>query len=264
MQRLVSVFAIVITLTPATFAQDGVDAKMLERLVAEIELAPSLYAKHHEPGKLDLPKIAAKKLAEYALNEPSAAKERERFEAGKERYAKEHSLRAAVFEAVDVMESAAKLPIRMKLNGPIDPKRKAAFLLEQEPIALAIYKLERALDTMKTADAQRGNEKSKRWQANFDFTRARLESNLLFLYEYNYTLGIIRRDNLPELRPGESGWVIRYHPAIHVLEGNVQRYQRDMKSRLTQIQKDHADTPWAGLAEREGRRSFGMLWTPTE
>jgi hypothetical protein len=227
--------------------------------------------------------------------------ERERWQANREQYAKGYPLRAAIFEAAIVMKSlqglkapltlqAAELPKVLFQNGrviyPLDfeywpiggtpyllsmnfrtkaSKEKAealvALLEKQAPASEAIFKLEKVLQQMRAAAAERDNEKSKRWQADFDFALARVEANFIFLYEYNHTMGQIRVDALPDLGPGEVGWKISFQPQITVTEQKPRNGARERQRLLRRLQEIHAETPWAYFAERESRRDLGMTWT---
>ncbi len=254
--------------TAPAFAQDEMaDDKTIRRICDEIELVPSLHARHQGAANLKgMPKYSTKKLAAYLADDaPAADKERKRWAADKEKYAKDHPHRAVIFEAMAAMEEVQKLELRVALlGGPITPKIKAGLLLEQEPIGMSMFRLEKILERMKKAEEVRGQEKSNRWLLNFDFARCRLEANLIFLYEYNFTLGTIRKDDLPELRPGDAGWRITSHPNLHIAEPKAKNYAADRAKRLRGFREDHAGTPWSFFADIEGGRLLGMEWSPAK
>jgi hypothetical protein len=268
MKRSCLVLVAVCWSAAAAFAQnDLADQKTIERIVKEINLVSSLHARHQgQPNLKGMPKYSAKKLAVYGLDDaPSADMERRRWQADKDKYEKDHPVRATIFEAMAEMENVQKLELRMVLlGGKITPKTKIDFLREQEPIGLAIFKLERILAQMKEADGQRKQELNKSWLLNFDFAQSRVEANLVFLYEYNFTLGIIRVDHLPELRPGDAGWRIVSHPGLHITETKAKVYAKVRAKRLRDFRTEHADTPWAFFSEIEGGRLLGMEWTPAK
>jgi hypothetical protein len=163
--------------------QDGANAKAIQRVLQETALVPSLYARHQgEPNLKGMPKVAAKKLAAYTLDDAETAdKEKRRWLSDRERYQKNYPIRAAIFDAMAEMEAVEKLKLRVSLLGlPITPKVKTALLQEQAPIGLAIFRLEQVLARMREADALRKQEKNRRWLLNFDFARTRIESNLIF------------------------------------------------------------------------------------
>lgn len=266
-RALVSAILSVVLVSSVWAGDKTADEKTILRIQQEIELVPSLYAKHQgAPNLKGMPKYAAKKLAEYDIDDPQTAdKERKRWADDREKYGKDHPLRAAIFEAVEAMDEIQKVPPRtVLLRGQITPKLKAAFFEEQAPLGVGIFNLEKILTQMKKADGERKNEKSLRWRMNFDFARARVEGNVLFLFEYNYSLGTIRRDTLPELRPDDAGWRITFHPNMHIDEVKVKRCAEDRAKRLSKLRADHASTPWAFFADIEGDRLLGMLWSPAK
>ena len=243
---------------------DDVDKKTIKRLLPEMDLVPSLYARGEEPLNLKtLPKFSATKMFGYPIAKKETVEaERGFWKASKEIYAKKHPLRAAIFEAMD---ETAKLPKdfpMMTLAAPIGPKEKVAFLTQQEPIGIAIFKLKAIVRQMAEAAEKRDQEASNRWKANFDLARARTLGNVIFLYEYNFTLGQIRADNLPELGPDRDGWRIAFSPKINVPEGEAKAYAKELAKLLTKIQEEHAGTPWAYFAERDSKRNMGMTWEP--
>jgi hypothetical protein len=177
-------------------------------------------------------------------------------------FEKDFPLRAAYFEALEALQDSNKIRMREILPGPIDPKRKAAFLLEQAEPGISIFKLEQVLLKLKDAAEKRDDEVSKRWQANFDYTQARLQSRLVYLFEYSYTLGQIRADNLPELAPGQSGWRIGTGKKIAVTESKAKALSKESKKLWERIQTQYPGTPWALLAQRESMITLGLAWRP--
>jgi hypothetical protein len=252
------------SITTSALAGDAdADKKLIKRILPDIELAPSLYAKDEAPATYKtLPKFPAKRLAEYGVDKKETAdKERERWKAHKEQYAKDLPLRAAIFEAADESDKLKRLEIPMVIPMTVfTPKDKAAFLLKQEPLGITIFKLQILHKQMQEAAEKKDQEKSKRWKANFDLALTRMQGNLIFLYEYNYSLGQIRADTLPELGKEHDGWTIAFLPKISVTQAEAKTYAKNRAKLLQKIQEEHAGTPWAYFAERESKRDLGMMW----
>ncbi len=139
---------------------------------------------------------------------------------------------------------------------------KTALLEMQTPIGESIFKLEQALARMKAAGTGAKNETNLRWLADFDFAHARLETELIFLFEYNYALGQIRAGRLPDLGKEHDGWKIAALPKITIPEMKAKQLAKDRLKVLAKIQNDYPDTPWAYFAERESRRELGIQWAP--
>src|SRR5207253_10868440 len=75
----------------------------------------------------------------------------DRYKKEPKKFADEHPIRAVVLDAVDVLKKNANISMRESLNGPIDPKQKAAFLKEQQEPGIMIFELEKVLADMNTA-----------------------------------------------------------------------------------------------------------------
>lgn len=254
--------AFAVTVVSSGRAGDAeIDKKTRECIDQEMGLVPSLYAKYQAPAKLKaLPKFLAKALADYSIDsEQTVDKERELYKSDRQKYAKSLPLRAAIFDAAEAVELAKKLEIRMVIFRPITPMKKTLFKKEQESQGMVIFKLEQAYAHMQEAAKQREKE-SKRWQANYDFALARVESNLIFLIEHDYALGRIRADALPDLGEGDDGWRLTFVSKITVSERKAKDLAKTVKNRWEKIQKDNPDTPWAYFAQRENERLIGMEW----
>jgi hypothetical protein len=249
-----------------SFAQgDDADKKTIKRLVPEMDLVPSLYARGEEPvNAKKLPKFSATKLFGYPINKKETVDaERGFWKASKEIYAKSNPLRAAIFEAMDETDKLKEVEISMTIPGPVlTPKDKAAFLKKQEHLGVTIFKLQKTYQQMRDAAEKRAQENSNRWKANFELATTRMQGNLIFLYEFNYTFGQIRADNLPELGKDHDGWKIKFMPKINITEPTAKTYAKDRATLLNKIQEEHAGTPWAYFAERDSKRDMGMTWEP--
>lgn len=65
--------------------------------------------------------------------------------------------------------------------------------------------LQEALDDLKKSEEMKDAE-SKRWQANYDFIRARLEAQIAYLYEYQSMLGQMRKELPARDAKLHGGW----------------------------------------------------------
>jgi hypothetical protein len=254
---------------PAAAQGDDADKKLVNRLVADMYLVPSLYARGE--GRMSsktLPKFSATKLFGYPLNKKETAEsERKFWMASKEVYGNSTPLRAALFEAMDQAEKLQALQFPMTVLGEKAPKgdyfiakNRLEFMKNQEALAKSIFSVEQILPQMKAAAEKRDMETSRRWQANFDLGYTRTLGNLVYLYEYSYALGLIRADSLPDLGKGDDGWKIAFRAGPTVTEPKAKQYARERSKLLQKMQVDHAGTPWAYFAERDSKRDLGMTW----
>lgn len=245
---------------PLATAQDEATKKTIKRLVEEIELVPSLYATESETVAIkSLPTFSAKKLLAFALDKQDTfARQRESYRTKKDRYVRDYPLRASIFEAAEEIEKLHKADLALTIaKSELTPKGRAALLQRQGYLGAASARLEQVLARMNAA--AREPDASKHWQADFDFARARVELNLVFLYELNYALGRFRAEKLPPLGPGETGWAIAFRPKLSS-EGKAKTLLADSRKHLVKMQQDYAETPWAYFAEREAKREPGLAW----
>jgi hypothetical protein len=251
--------------SPALAQGEGADEKVIEQILHEIELLPSLYARNEKPAAP--PKFVASKLAGYGLSaKDSVEQNRKHWTAEKAAYAKAFPTRAAFLEAAHEVENlrALRIPLALAMDGaPLPtPKQKKIALQVQSSLGMAIFKLDQIHKKMNDVADWRDKQTLPRWKADFDFAQARVQTNLIFLMECNYTFGQIRADGLSKLMGDEDGWKIVAAAKIRVPEGKAKTLVKDRLKLLKKIQDENPDTPWAYFAERESKRDLGMEWVP--
>jgi hypothetical protein len=260
--------AAVIALKPPTVAGgNAANAAQVNGILEELRAMPQVRSTRAGDVNLlraqNLPAFSADKLDGYkADGYQSLAELEKKYKANPNAFAKQYPLRAAYFDALEALKESDKVRMREVLSSPIDPKRKGEFLKEQEPLAISIFKLQKvALPALDDARKMRDMETSKRWQANFDYIQARLQSRLVYLFEYDFTLGQIRADNLPELAPGQSGWRVGISgPKLNVTENDAKDIAKKAKKLWEKIEESYPDTPWSLLAQRESKIALGLVW----
>ena len=145
------------------------------------------------------------------------------------------------------------------VRAPENENRLKVILVERErEVAKAMGELMDIHDDLMTAGARR-NRESRRWQANYDLVRARLELQIAFLFEYQSALGQMRKD-LPSRDPKlHGGWVLESKAK---LDGDTagKRLYKSAHQTLDFIIKEHVGTPWEVLARRERDRLIGLEW----
>ncbi len=107
--------------------------------------------------------------------------------------------------------------LKEEYHKPADePRFKKQLEMDERKIADLLLSLQEALEDLKSAgdDAATGRAKeTKRWQVNYDFTLARLEAQIAYLFEYQSMLGQMRKQ-LPDLGPGQTGWRLASQVAL--------------------------------------------------
>lgn len=179
--------------------------------------------------------------------------------------AEKYPLRAAYFEAVEVLKEASKFPVKDYQPGPVtDALKKQIEALQKDVPGLLDFELKKVKAKLDELDeTERDKETSKRWLANFDYARAMVTAKIVFLNEYNYLLAGIRADRVPELE-GASGWRVGSGKKLSTTESQIKTMNKGLPKMWDKIAKDYAGTPWAVLASRESMTAMGLEWRPAK
>ena len=247
-------------------APTGSSAKDIQSVLDEVG-TPSIKSSREDSGiHFDvLPPFAQEKLADYKPGGDDS------------------DLRKAVLQARAVMWAlnTAKAPdmltneiakVRKNLEGvninvmkdgyrkPADEaKFKESVRKDEQQVADMMQVCDDALAALKVADVAAARDKeTKRWQANYDFTLARLDAQYAYLFEYQSMLGQMRKA-LPDLAPGQTGWKLA---SVTTLKGDSQgkKLAKESTKLLEKIVKDNPGTPWEVLAKREKLTALGLEW----
>ncbi len=244
-------------------------AQTVDKLLEDIKELPPVRrtqaASTEQLKASNLPPMPAKVLDQFkAEGYKSIADLHGQFKKNPEEFAKRYPLRAGYFEALEALKECNNVQFIESLNGPspLDQKVKNAFLKQQEEPARLIFKLEQVLGQLKTVEEERDKETSKRWQANFDYARTRVEARLVYLMEYNYLVAGIRADRLPDLENGQTGWRVGTSKKVKINEVKAKQLVKDIQKHWKKIEDQYPDTPWAVLAKRENLISLGLEWRP--
>ncbi len=163
---------------------------------------------------------------------------------------------------VQQLRQAAGLGLMILKDGVRAPANenqfKAMLVLRQREIARAMTVLTDIHEELIAVGDKRAKE-TKRWQANYDLVKARLEMQIAFLYEYQSALGLMRRELQPLDPATQSGWVLE---PKEQLKGDVsgRRLAKSAVQTLDYIITEYNGTPWEVLARREKDRLIGLDW----
>jgi hypothetical protein len=87
-----------------------------------------------------------------------------------------------------------------------------------------------------------------------------MQARLIYLLEYSYALGLIRRDSLPELMGDATGYRLGSITKPSTNEAKVREWRKELKRRWENIIENYPSTPWALLARREKETALGLEW----
>jgi hypothetical protein len=239
------------------------DPKVVRQILGELKLPP-IQASLAEEEKLDIDGVvffARDKLSPYLPDYQSLDEIR--------RQPEKYPLRVAVLNTLKFLDnefgsgkSNGALRQFYPAGGSQDTKNR--ILTEQKRPAQLLLRLQEERAKLDKAGEARDEEKSKRWQANYDYTHAELLARIAFLEEYNLMLGRIRKDELPELEKGvDEGWRLIPREKLQSPK-DVRDLANQSHKGFVKLAKDHAGTPWEVLARRAASVSLGLQWQPAK
>ncbi len=149
-----------------------------------------------------------------------------------------------------------------EFRGETSEEAKQRILAIQRVPAQRIRQLRELLNEMRLlAEVQLANETSARWIANFLYIRAQTMARYAYLNEYNLMLGQVRKDELPGLGAGQTGWRLASSERMQSAR-EIRDVAREADDLYEQLIEEFPDTPWAILAKRAQATSLGLLWQP--
>lgn len=233
----------------------------VKNVIDEINIVPSPRGSRQPISLASLPVFSDKALEEYKADYKTL-KELEAMAKDKDAY----PLRAAYFQVQKILKDSEKIRVKEFFPSPGTPASaqvKKGILAEQQPVGIMQFELKNALEQLIKAGEKRDTEVSKRWQVNFDLAVARLKARLVYLNEYNELLAKVRGDSLPDLNPGDTGFRVGSSMKVSTKETDYKKMEKEVKKSLAAIAKNHPDTPWAIIAQRESMTALGLIWRPS-
>jgi hypothetical protein len=169
----------------------------------------------------------------------------------------EKPLRKAVWEALELLDKHERqLRMSFLADANVENFRKQ-IMREQENLAIAEQELKEFRDQLDKVRAAHYDQETPRWQANFDLVYARFVGRMALYREYNFVIGNrLRRDPTLSNPEKNNGWKIV--PAERVQDKEAREWARERDKVLEAILKQHPNTPWEFLAEREKVTSLGL------
>jgi hypothetical protein len=170
--------------------------------------------------------------------------------------------------AVTKESTSFKFQYEFKATDDQNDFRKK-LLTHQQAVARILALLEEKLEELdqfaamhRLAMAHR-NGLSRRWEANFEYLHARVELQIAYVYEYQSSLGLLRREALNLDKAKYNGWQLE---STDTPRGD--RSGRDMagqaRKHLKRLIDKNPGTVWAALAERDLAVPIGLTWKPAK
>lgn len=172
----------------------------------------------------------------------------------------------------DIKNDVEAIRVKLKVNlgvlkdGYRAPANEIAFKIvvenDEKDIARMFLNLQEVLDDLKKIEEMKENE-SKRWQANYEFIKARTEAQIAYLFEYQSMLGQMRKE-LPARDPKiHNGWKLA---ATAKLQGDSagKKLAKESTKAMESLVKNMPGSPWEVLAKREKFSTLGLEWQPAK
>jgi len=142
-------------------------------------------------------------------------------------------------------------------GGDAENVFKNAVAEDSRAMSRIVARLENALEELQKA-GEEIDAAPKRWQANYKFVLARLQTQLAYLEDYQGLLGQIRKEFPPHDPEIHNGW--RMASITKVGDTVGKRYDRAARKLYEEIAKNFPKTPWEVLAKREKLTAVGLEW----
>ena len=177
---------------------------------------------------------------------------------------KEYQRRLSKNRACRALVEAAQL----SWTSPIEdvrrrfPKRDEATLAEaisraQRAAAVRQPKLDQLCSVLLSGESSRAAIQSPRWQAGYDLAMGRALAAKVRSAGYNAILATAKQGMVFENEENNT-WVLK--TAEQFANSNLEKLAKKATSYLDRVVEQHAETPWAMLAERELRHPLGWRW----
>ena len=128
----------------------------------------------------------------------------------------------------------------------------------QKDAAVLEPRVNQIFQLLKLGESARGKEASVRWQAGFDLAMGRVMAVKARTEAYNAMLAKAKR-GLKFTNPKNNTWILT--PADELTVGSqVSKTGEKAKEYLKRVVDEHAETPWALLAQRELDEQIGWKW----
>jgi len=230
------------------------DPKTVMAIVREIEVPPvkSFRADAPPPSISDILPFSVEAMKQYVAGELALGDKANLFQ---------KAVLDGVEEMRKVRSGGTELP--EEFGGETSDKAKEELRKVQEVPARVEAILQEALDKLEAEEVVTLREKQvKRWQAHYDYIVAQLKLRICYVNQYNLALANVRNGKLPDLKDGQNGFRLTAETA---LDKNTQANYKDMfadaRKTLTEMAKQHPNTPWALLAKMDRTIAIGLKLT---
>jgi hypothetical protein len=229
------------------------DPRAVMAIVREIQLPPvkSFREDAPPPSVSDVLPFTQEALKDYVAGELKAGE-------------KPNEFQKAVLDAVSgmrAMRGSDGTYLPEDFGGETSDKAKEELRKVQEVPARVEADLQDLLDELDKVSDQR-DKQPKRWQVHFDYVAAQLKLRICYANQYNLALANVRGGKLPDLKSGQTGYRLAAEMTLDKnTPSNYKELFNEARKSLTDLAKEHANTPWAVLAKCDRTVAIGLRLT---
>jgi hypothetical protein len=227
------------------------DPKAIMAIVREVQLPPvKAIRKDASPTSIsDVLPFTQEALKDYLTGE---------LKPGEPRNELQKAVEEAVVEMRQLREVGSGKELKEEFPGDNDDRAKEALRKDQEVPALVEAILRDHLGNLE-AVAELRDKQPKRWQVHYDYVLAQVKLRLCYANQYNLALANVRSGKIPDLKPGDNGYLLSAEMTLHKdTGGNYKDMYSEAKKALLDISKQHPNTPWAVLAKSDRSVAVGL------
>jgi len=165
--------------------------------------------------------------------------------------------RRALVEAARLSWTSPMEDVRLRF-----PKRDEASLAgilttAQRAAAFLQPKIDQVCQILLEGEADREQLRSPRWKAGYDLALGRALATQIRTAGYNSMLALAKQ-GMPFQKEENNTWVLTADDSYAT--SSIEKLAGKAREILERVEEEHAETPWAWLAQRELRTPLGWRW----
>lgn len=172
---------------------------------------------------------------------------------------KDSSMRAALVAAANLPRTEVLANVTFQFDARDTARMVNSITRAQREPARVLPGLEQMLETLEAGVVARENEQDPRWQAAFDLALGRALAAHSRADGYNALLAELKRGKSFR-SDGDDTWELVPSDAFESGGSTLKTNAKRAEELLTKVQREHAGTPWAYLAEQELSSPLAWRW----
>lgn len=173
------------------------------------------------------------------------------------RHLQTNRAREALVTASQMSWTSPLEDIRRRFPKRDESQLATSLSIAQRDAAVRKPKLDRLWQTLQTGEADREKLKRPRWQVGYDLAMGRALAAKVRNDGYNAMLAKAKQGMTFD-DENKNTWVLNTDEQF--ANSSLERLADKAEFYLRRVLEDHAETPWAKLAERELRNPLGWRW----